>query len=141
MVVWLSRRRRPDVEGPPLPVLEEHHFKFAGTGWHLPTLRRRGTQRRGRPVTATGAYLAFLDDLTESDDLARQPFEGPAGHAGRLRRAAPEVPAAAGLLAADYQLEQYAGRTLSPAETKRAIERWQHLRGLARQRPGRKDKP
>ena len=44
-------------------------------------------------------------------------------------------------LAADYQLEQYAGRTLSPAETKRAIERWQQLRGLARQRPGRKDKP
>ena len=141
VLIWLSRRRRPEVEGPPLPVLEEHHFKYVGTGWHLPGLRRGTGRSRGRPVTASGAYLAFLDDLADSDDLARRPHEGPAGHAGRLRATMPDWPPAAGLLAADYQLEQYAGQQLSAAETKRAVARWQRLRGLAGRRPGRHDKP
>ena len=136
LLAWLSRRRLAAPAPVIVEVAEEHHRRVPPIAFHLPRLRGAGHRRPGHPRTATDAYLAFLADLERSDDLARRPAEGPATHAARLRRAAPGLSPGAAFLAADYQLERYAGRALSSRETGRAIARWQRLRGLVRG-PGR----
>lgn len=117
---------------------EEHEFVPPTFELHLPRLRR--PERPGRPATATAAYLAFLADAEGRERLARQPTEGPATHVRRLRTggtttadtlAAADLRAAS-LLAADYELERYGLRDLPPRETRRALGRWQRLKGALR---------
>jgi hypothetical protein len=72
--------------------------------------------------------------LAARPDLAREPAEPPATHAARIREAGVTDPRAA-LLAADYQLEHYALRSLSAPETARALLRERRLRALFRRRP------
>ncbi|MDP9481755.1 MAG: DUF4129 domain-containing protein, partial [Chloroflexota bacterium] len=103
------------------------------SGWGL-RRRLRALARRGRPADAVAAYLAILRALEPYEDLRRADGETPAAHARRLHIAG------AGsleldLLAADFQLARWAGRSISSAEDRRAVGRWERLRGrLANQR-------
>ncbi|HJP70265.1 MAG TPA: hypothetical protein VJ975_00945 [Candidatus Limnocylindria bacterium] len=120
--VWL--RRRPGRTG--RGGSEERSFRLPE---HLFARRRKPAQaqpprRRGAPTDAVGAYLAALDDLEAlAPSSARGEGETPRAHAGRVRLGM-ELDA----LQADYGLARYGGRSLSPAEHRRAIGRWQRLR-------------
>jgi hypothetical protein len=128
----LARRRSRGVRRMATPD-EEHEFVPPSFSVNLPRWRRPA--RTGTPATATGAYLAFLADAERAGgSLARHPTEGPETHA---RRVAGDGLTRAPLLAADYELERYAGRALPQRETRRAIGRWQRLRETIRGRPSR----
>ena len=132
VLLRLTYRPRPEAETEREGPLEEREFRLPHLALHLPHLGR--PHRRAAPTTATGAYLAFLADLASAPDLARQPDEPPATHVARIRGAGFTDPRAA-LLAADYGLERYALRDLSPRETARALRRPARLHELLRQRP------
>jgi hypothetical protein len=133
VLVALARRRiRP--QGRMATPDEEHEFVPPTLSVHLPRWRRPA--RTGPPITATGAYLAFLTEAERAGgSMARRPTEGPETHA---RRVAADGLARAPLLAADYELERYAGRDLPPRETRRALGRWQRLRESLRSRSQRR---
>ena len=127
--VWLRRRvRRPARGGS-----DERSFQIPQR-----SSRRRpeaapapATARSSRPHDAVTAYLASLDDLAVSDpDRARAEHETPRAHARRVM-AGPELAA----LQADYALARYGARSLSQAEHRRALGRWQRFRQLLRQTP------
>ena len=124
IIAWLSRQtqRKPVAA---TGILEEHRINAPALALHWPSAPRF-RRREPVPTTATEAYLAALRHLETNPDLARQPSEGAAAHVDRLRRDSIE-PEALPLLAADFQLEQYGARTLTPAETTRAIGRWRRL--------------
>ena len=132
VVLRLTYRPRSEPETTPEGALEEREFRLPQLSLSLPHLSL--PHRRVRPTTASGAYLAFLSDLSTHPDLARTADEPPATHAARLRRAGFTDPRAA-LLAADYALEHYALREVSSRETARAVRRESHLREAIRQRP------
>ena len=125
--------------GPPPPELQERQALRpsplpGGLGWiHFPRLAFR---REVLPRTASQAYLAVLDRLDGDERLRRMPSESPAAHARRLR-AIGEGSLSLDLLAADFELERYREATLTPPETRRAIERsrfdprarWQRPKG------------
>ncbi len=106
-----------------------------------PANESSGRQRRRlwsrEPRTATEAYLALVEDLRDVPDIRRKPEETPREHARRIRLDQLAVESGIGLelLAADYGLAEYGRRTISPAETRRAIGRWRLLRRLLRIRP------
>jgi Domain of unknown function (DUF4129) len=76
------------------------------------------------PRDAVTAYLASLADLAERDpDRARADYETPRAHARRV-----SAGTALAALQADYALARYGGRSLTDAENRRAIGRWQRLR-------------
>ncbi len=103
----------------------------------MPRLPRLGLRRTSTPRSASGAYLAVLRVLDGDERLKRSPAESAPGHARRLREAG-RGSFSLDLLAADFELERYAGSELTPAETRRAIRRWREARrphGAAR-RPG-----
>jgi hypothetical protein len=99
----------------------------------MPEDRRAGRQHGRRPVgtgppgDAASAYVALLADIADRPAIARLDGESPAEHAARLRA---EGLGAAGLdlLAADYELVRFAGRSLTTGEGRRAIARWRRLR-------------
>jgi hypothetical protein len=101
--------------------------------------RRWLPQRRARaPTDAAGAYLAALGELRRDDDLERLADETPSEHARRLRGqgAAVRFGRALDLLAADYELARFGGRTLSGGEHRRALARWRRIRsGMRMGRP------
>lgn len=125
-LTYRSRTRHEEAADRPF---EEREFRPPTITFRRPRLRLAG--RPPRPTTASGAYLAFLADLASAPHLARRPDEPPATHATRLREAG-FGDRRAGRLAADYQLERYALRGLSPRETARAIRRWEGLRAAVR---------
>jgi hypothetical protein len=85
--------------------------------------------RRPRdPKTASEAYLASLEVLSHRPESARRGSETPSEHANRLRDDPISLPF--GRLAADYALAEFGGRTLTPAEHRRAIVRWRQLRSI-----------
>ena len=92
---------------------------------------RRGSRRRPEPTTASAAYLTLLDELARDEELARAAGETPAAHARRLRLAG-HGSVGLELLAADYELERWAGRPLSPTENRRGVGRWRRLRDVLR---------
>ena len=104
LLAGLARRRYRGSRRASTPD-EEHEFVPPSLSVHLPRWRRPA--RVGAPATATGAYLAFLADAERAGGaVARRPNEGPETHA---RRVADAGLAPAPLLAADYELERYAG--------------------------------
>ena len=131
VVLRLTYRPRSEPETTPEGALEEREFRLPQLTLPRPHLSL--PHRRPRPTTASGAYLAFLADLSTQPDLARTADEPPGTHAARLRRAGFSDPRAA-LLAADYALERYALRDVTPHETARAVRRETHLREVIRQR-------
>jgi len=106
-------------------VREERHVELHVPRLSLPSLPRswRGLARR-RPDSVTGAYIAALEHLAKGD-LGRAGDESPRSHAGRVREA---VGWRLGLLAADYELERYGERPVTPAERRRALARARWLR-------------
>jgi hypothetical protein len=96
-----------------------------------PRLHLRLPARHPAPANAVEAYLAIDQAWRDIGGLARQAAETPAAHTRRLRQQGPGYRPLQ-LLAADYQLVRYAGRTLTAAEERRAIARWRRLR---RQKP------
>jgi len=91
--------------------------------------RLRRLTRRGRPGDAVSAYLAALRLLEPDVELRREPAETPAAHSHRLREAGAGT-LELDLLAADFELARWAARRISPAEDRRAVRRWERLRGL-----------
>lgn len=119
---------------PTPPGLEERQTLLpqplpGGLGWlRLPRVRLR---REAVPRTASQAYLAVLDRLDADEGLRRTPAETPASHAHRLRSSG-SGSLSLDLLAADFELERYRGATLTPAEARRAIQRWRSAARPAR---------
>jgi len=119
VVLFAVRRRRATRRVRPLGIefeesgLELPHIALPGL--RLPTLRLR---RARRPRTASEAYVAALEQLHGS--VARSTAESPRGHA---RRVEGRLGWRFSLLAADYELERYAGAELTGAETGRALRR------------------
>ena len=106
-------------------VREERHVDL-----HAPRVARphlpqswRGLGRR-RPDSVTAAYLKVLDHLSTSD-LGRAGGESPRSHSARVRDA---VGWRLGFLVADYELERYGGRPVTPTERRRALTRARWLR-------------
>ena len=131
--LWMREIRVP-VES---DVPEERTIDYGGSERPLPR-RPRGQVRNRRPdpTEAVGAYVALVEDLATRGDAARFEAETPAEHARRLRgRDLGGLGLA--LLAADYELAQFGGVSLSPAEHRRAVSRWRRLRGLVGGTPKR----
>ncbi len=117
----------------PRATVEERRISLRPVAPRVPTLRfpRFARVHRPRPRTASQAYLALIRDLADDDRVARPAAESPARHAQRLR-ATGGGSLALDLLAADYELERYAGITLTPTEVRRAIRRWRAARRVGR---------
>jgi hypothetical protein len=89
--------------------------------------RRFGRWRpRPRPADAVAAYRALLLDLDGRPPVAREPGETPVEHARRLRKAG-HGGLSLELLAADYGLARFGGVSLSEAEHRRAVGRFDRL--------------
>lgn len=143
IVLWRAVRGAP----PPVrwrpPKTEERRLALPSISvrWPpalLPRLPRLVLWRSWAPKSATEAYLALLRDLERDEHRARRPTESPARHARRLR-AAGDGSLSLDLLAADFELERYAGTALTTLEVGRAIRRWRacrrpvrHVRSVAR---------
>lgn len=119
--------RRPDLLGVDRDVVEVREMERPG-GLRLPRVRLRSPVRRRSPRTASEAYIASLDLLSDVPELARHEWETPAEHVRRLATDLTGAPM--GWLAADYALAEFGRRTLSPAEHRRAIERWRRIRSI-----------
>lgn len=106
------------------PKAEERRIALPVFAIRLPTVRlpRPALARRVAPTTASEAYLTLLHRLEDDELRARAPAESPAGHARRLR-ALDHGSLSLDLLAADFELERYAGFKLTRAELGRAIAR------------------
>ena len=108
-------RGREDISLPPLPQMPK---------LHLP-------RRRAAPRTASEAYRLALAAVAHGP-AARAADETPREHAARV------LPTTMGRdmswLAADYQLDAFAGKSLTPPETRRAIERWRQIVRRSRSR-------
>jgi hypothetical protein len=117
-----------DVRSPDLP---------AADPGSVPIRRQRRRPWSRAPRTASEAYLALVEDLHDVPDVRRKPEETPSEHARRIRldQLATESGIGLELLAADYGLAEYGRRTISAAETRRAIGRWRSLRQRLRIRP------
>jgi hypothetical protein len=122
IALWMRRNLQPDDD----PVDETRVVDRGFPRLSVPRRRRR-FGRRPPPVDAVAAYVALLAELDGHEMLRRGPGETPIEHAARLRERG-----ASGLglelLAADYGLVRDGGRTLTPREDHRAIERWRTLR-------------
>ena len=128
--VWV-RRRRPSRRAADR---EERSFRIPPRASMPGRVARAVAAPRhafGRePKDAVGAYLAVLDDLERRDPgRARAAHETPRAHARRIAAGADLV-----ALQADYALARYGGRTLTPAEHRRAIGRWRRIRDALRGR-------
>jgi hypothetical protein len=119
--VWLRRGvRRAGSHGS-----EERSIQIPEHAFRRPRERRpMRASPVGPPRDAVSAYLAALGELgATSASLARAEHETPRGHAARVRMGA-ELDA----LQADYALARYGERSLTAAEHRRALGRWQRLR-------------
>lgn len=125
IVLLLIRSWMRRVQAAPDDLLDTRTIDRSGDGvarsWrpHLPF--------RPGPHDAVAAYRRLLEELAGRPTVARSAGETPAEHARRLRgdgwgRLGLE------LLAADYELVRFAGRTLSGSEDRRGIRRWRRLR-------------
>jgi hypothetical protein len=128
--LWMREALKPVDEG----VAEERTIdtgppeQRTGGGWRP----KRPARATGPPETGAEAYLALLHDLDPVPTRRRADAESPAEHARRLRS---QGLGADGLdlLAADYALAAFGGRTLTPGEERRAVARWRRLRRALRQ--------
>ena len=123
---WL-RNTRTGHEARVTTVLDERAIVMPDL--HLPRPRAPRRRESGTPSDAVGAYLATLTLLEHDVELGRRPAETPAEHARRVAAEGADTPGGRlRHLAADYQLARYAGRSISPRETARALRRWRSLR-------------
>jgi hypothetical protein len=124
--LW-GRRQRPDDEAVrEIRMIDRGEPSRAG-----PRLQPRRRRRAEPPSDAVAAYRALVADLDGLPDLRREAVETPAEHARRLR-ASGRAGLSLELLAADYALARFGAVALTPAEHRRAVRRWQALRGRLR---------
>jgi hypothetical protein len=121
----LSRPEPLAVAGP-VTEIRESESPFGSLALRRPRLRR--PRRAADPRTASEAYLASLALLGRAPSTARRESETPSEHARRLREEPLGGPL--GRLAADYALAEFAGRTLTGPEHRRALDRWRRIRAL-----------
>jgi hypothetical protein len=119
--LWMRRRRPADDL-----LVAETRVVDRGDDGDAHRRRSRRWWRRPQPTDAAEAYVALVADLDGHTGVRRAPAETPREHAARLRGSGTDL--SLDLLAADYALVRDAGRTLSPREERRAIERWRGLR-------------
>ncbi len=129
--VWLERTRPPDDD-----LLHESRTIDHGPGHSAPRRRRVRFGRRAEPTGAAAAYVALVRDLDAHPEVRRGAAETPAEHAARLRSDG-RATLSLDLLAADYALARYGGRTLPEREDRRAVRRWRALRRRLPQDPDR----
>jgi len=127
--LWMRRRRATDDELVP----ETRVVDRGGLDETAARRARRWWQRRPQPADAAEAYVALVADIDRHAGVRRTASETPREHAARLRGSGVDL--SLDLLAADYTLIRDAGRTLSPGEERRAIERWRGLRKRLTRRP------
>ncbi|HEX5013962.1 MAG TPA: DUF4129 domain-containing protein [Candidatus Limnocylindrales bacterium] len=120
--LW-SRRTTPDPSG----LVEIRSIDHGDGSTNRPARRLRRRRALPEPVTAEEAYIRLLADIDRRPDVRRDATETPAAHAARLR-GTPAADLSLDLLAADYALARFGGVDLSPAEERRALERWRRLR-------------
>jgi hypothetical protein len=133
LALYLARRwqgnRRPPASRPDVP--EARGIDLGGRpgrpGLRLP----RRLRSLFAPDHAVDAYPRLLADWSTVPDLVRDPAETPTDHAARLR-AAGRGDLGLDLLAADYQLSRFGSVRLSPAEERRAVDRYRRLRSWGR---------
>ncbi len=121
----LRRPRRSSVDGDVIEI-READGTIRGVRLRRPHLTM--PRRQVVPRTASEAYVASVEVLADRPETARLPFETPSEHARRVR--ADPIGGPLRRLAADYALEEFGRRTLSPAEHRRAVERWRRLRAM-----------
>ncbi len=134
VVAFLLVRRflgRPVAEEVDRDVVEIREIEGPTGGLRLRMPRLHAPTRHPAPRTASEAYLASLDILATSPNVARLTSETPAEHARRLRT--DPVGPMLGPLAADYALVEFGRRALTPSEQRRAVERWRRLRDARKQ--------
>ena len=122
---FLGRPGSSDV-GRDVTEIRENERPTGGIRLRLPRLP--APRRRHVPHTASEAYLASLDVLAASPELARLDEETPSEHARRVR--ADAIGPSLSRLAADYVLVEFGRRTLAPSEHRRAVERWRRIRSM-----------
>lgn len=130
-----SLLHRPVMDDRPDAGAEVREAEPIGDGLrpHLPRLRRfPRPRRRAVPRTAREAYLLALELLVGRDEQ-RRVGETPREHAQRVRSTA--LGGDLGRLAADVQLTDFAGRSLSATEERRALDRYRRLERAARSAP------
>lgn len=128
--IWMERAQTPAED-----LVEESRTIDRGTGGPPRRSWRPRLGRRPAPARAAAAYVALVEDLREHRTLRRDAGETPAEHAARLR-ATGRGSLSLDLLAADYELDRYAGRNLSEVEHGRAVGRWRALRRVMPRRAG-----
>jgi hypothetical protein len=121
--------RPPDLKE--LQEREQRSFVLPRLSVSLPRPHLHWPARVRPPTSASGAYAAALSELERMPSLARDPAESPAAHSRRLQANGVTLPAL-WRLAADYQLQRFAGLRLGAAETRRALRRWARVRAWAR---------
>ena len=134
VVAWTVVRRIRSTARPTAPAVtsEERATVLPPNAVHLGRrVRLRLPTRPRAPTNAVQAYVALDRAWHDAVPLARSVAETPAQHSRRLRDLG-HGSRPLERLSADYQLARYAGRTLSPAEERRAIRR---LRQLLRWKP------
>jgi Domain of unknown function (DUF4129) len=138
LLIWLGGMiRRPVIdddlegddeirEGEPIGDLLPPHLPRPRLPWRRP--------RRVAPGSALDAYPLALPLLVGRPE-ARRSGETPRAHARRV--ATTPLGRTIARLAADYQLIAFAGRPLSRAEERRALERWGRVERASRTPPPR----
>ena len=122
ILVRLWMRRTPDAVGDP----DETRTIDRGETIR-PRARRPRRWRMPVPTDAVSAYRALDAELGRHAAVAREPGETPAEQARRLPRTR-VLAAGCRETAHVTQHVRFAGRDLSPAEERRAVERWRRLR-------------
>ncbi len=132
-LLWVaSLLRRPVLGDEPDKDAEVRESEPIGDGLlpRLPRLQiRLRRPRRLVPRTAPEAYRLALALLVGRDE-ERRAGETPREHAHRIALTA--VGPSIGSLAADYQLSAFAGRSLTAAEERRAVDRWRRVERFSR---------
>jgi hypothetical protein len=118
----VRRPRRVVIDGEAVEVREAER----PVGLRIRRPRMSISRRHPDPRTASEAYVASLEILAQHPDYARGASETPAEHADRIRVTTIGLPVSR--LAADYALAEFGRRALSPAEHRRAVERWRRVR-------------
>ncbi len=126
--LWMRRSPPDDGRADETRTIDRGETRPAGNR------RRRWRLRAETPRDAVAAYRALDDELGRNPALGRSPGETPREHAHRLR-AGGQADFGLDLLAADYALARFGETSLSPAENRRAVERWRRLRRLGRGHP------